>query len=74
MLKKILKNKRGDVIQFILVLAVVAIILAFAFPKFKAATAKGTAESVTDMTCVMTGNMPTVTATTTLEEIKAAKC
>ena len=51
MLKKILKNQRGDVIQFIIVLAVVAVIVAFAFPKFKAAMAQGTIKAVDNIHC-----------------------
>lgn len=57
MLKKLLKNERGDVIQFILVLAVVAIILAFAFPKFKTAMAKGTKETTKSMECAFKNDM-----------------
>lgn len=57
MLKKLLKNERGDVIQFILVLAVVAIILAFAFPKFKSAMSKGTTKSVDSMECAFADDM-----------------
>lgn len=33
---KFIKEENGDVVQYIIVLAVVAIILAFAFPKIKA--------------------------------------
>lgn len=33
--KKFLKEERGDVVQYIIVLAVIAIILAFAFPQIK---------------------------------------
>lgn len=33
--KKFMKDERGDVVQYIIVLAVVAIILAFAFPAIR---------------------------------------
>lgn len=57
MMKKLLKNERGDVIQFILVLAVVAIILAFAFPKFKNKMSQGTNSAVDNMSCAFETNL-----------------
>lgn len=42
LMKKFVAEERGDVVQYIIVLAVVAIILAFAFPKIKTAMSNGT--------------------------------
>ena len=45
--KKFMGEKRGDVVQYIIVLAVIVVILIFAFPKIKTAM-KGATESSVD--------------------------
>lgn len=40
--KKFMGEKRGDVVQYIIVLAVIVVILVFAFPKIKTAMGNAT--------------------------------
>lgn len=40
--KKFMGEKRGDVVQYIIVLAVIVVILVFAFPKIKTAMQNAT--------------------------------
>lgn len=49
LMKKFVAEERGDVVQYIIVLAVVAIILAFAFPKIKTAMSTGTDATMDNM-------------------------
>lgn len=52
-----MKEERGDVVQYIIVLAVVAIILAFAFPQIKEKIADGTDTTMTKMDCAFNTDM-----------------
>ena len=49
LLSKFMKEQRGDVVQYIIVLAVIAIILAFAFPKIRDKMGKATNDSMNNM-------------------------
>lgn len=55
--KRTMKEERGDVVQYIIVLAVVAIILAFAFPKIKSAMNDGTVNTVDKIGCAFDEDM-----------------
>lgn len=62
-LKKFVSNERGDVVQYILVLAVVAVILAFSFPKVKEAIAKNTTKTMTNINGATTDDMDALSKT-----------
>jgi len=47
--KKFMGEKRGDVVQYIIVLAVIVVILIFAFPKIKDAMKSSTDKAMTDI-------------------------
>ncbi|QST02977.1 hypothetical protein IMZ31_20740 (plasmid) [Pontibacillus sp. ALD_SL1] len=49
LLTKFMQEERGDVVQYIIVLAVIAIILAFAFPTIKDKMSDATAATETNM-------------------------
>jgi len=47
--KKFMGEKRGDVVQYIIVLAVIVVILIFAFPKIKDAMKTSTDKAMNDI-------------------------
>ena len=49
LMSKFLKEERGDVVQYVIVLAVVAIILAFAFPRLRDKMAGATDGTLTNI-------------------------
>lgn len=49
-----IKEENGDVVQYIIVLAVIAIILAFAFPKIKEKMSDATSGTMNDMDSALT--------------------
>lgn len=53
-LKTFVKEERGDVVQYIIVLAVIAIILAFAFPKIKEKMSSATSGTMNNMDSALT--------------------
>jgi Flp pilus assembly pilin Flp len=63
--KKFMTDERGDVVQYIIVLAVVAIILAFAFPAIRDKIATQTETSLGQMDKAFDAGNASGTATST---------
>lgn len=55
---KFMKEDRGDVVQYVIVLAVIAVILAFAFPKIKTMISDQTTKLQTDVGTATTDMTP----------------